>query len=86
MEDFIAPIIVAIVVAVVQGAWNKLSNGWLKTALRAVVVGVEKASREGPTTQAKLVKRRIQQEAERTGAQKRLHDLVKQIEAEKETT
>lgn len=82
MEDLLGEIVTAVVVALAAAAWRKIESGRLRSMLRAVIEGVETASREGPTDQAALVKRAIKDKAEQTGAQARLHSLVEEITKE----
>jgi len=82
MEDLVGEIVTAIVVALAAAAWRKLELGWLRAMLRAAIVGVEKGTAGLPAHEAEKVKQAVKEEATRTGAQARLHDLVKQITEE----
>jgi len=82
VEDLFGEIVVAVVATVVAAVWRKIESGRLKAMLRAVIVGVEKASVDMPAPDqavVKTVKRSIREEAKRTKAQDRLHKLVKEV-------
>lgn len=83
MDDLIAKIVVGIVSALAAWGLGQIKSQRLLGVAVSVIRGLEKGTQELGPDQAKAVKAAVKVEAERTGAQDRLHALVKQITEEK---